>query len=337
MIESIHIKNFQSHKDTIIKFGPNTNIISGQSDSGKSAIVRALHWVCTNKPSGESFKSYWGGLTEAIIITDDEHTITRRRGKSINEYEMDGEVYKVPSNGVPGPIDNVLNMNELNWQSQHDTPYLLSESSGEVARRLNRIANLDIIDKSLINANTRRLDVLRKCESAIERKEELQKQLADFTWIKDCDRELKLAERTERHINKSQEKRESLNILIEGIEMQDAIHSKILIPGDSEVKKIGTLESSIDTTKKSITGVKMLLFDIEECNSLILLNKYPENIKEIDKKMMKYFKMEQDIKDIDDLLDNIEEEEKSIKTNTSKIEYLESSLPESCPLCGGKI
>ena len=41
-IDSIHIQDFQNHQDTHIKLVPGLNIITGSSDSGKSAIVRAL-------------------------------------------------------------------------------------------------------------------------------------------------------------------------------------------------------------------------------------------------------------------------------------------------------
>jgi len=41
-IDSIHIQDFQNHKDTHIKLVPGLNVITGSSDSGKSAIIRAL-------------------------------------------------------------------------------------------------------------------------------------------------------------------------------------------------------------------------------------------------------------------------------------------------------
>jgi len=45
MINSLTIQNFQSHKNTTLEFDNGINIIIGQSDSGKTAIIRALNWV----------------------------------------------------------------------------------------------------------------------------------------------------------------------------------------------------------------------------------------------------------------------------------------------------
>ena len=82
MIQSLALKNFQSHKDTLIKFDPGVNVIVGSTDSGKSAIIRALRWLVWNRPIGDKMRSNWGGETEVII--DDE------LGRTKDEYFIRG-------------------------------------------------------------------------------------------------------------------------------------------------------------------------------------------------------------------------------------------------------
>ena len=82
MIKKLHIRNFQSHKDSRLIFSDGVNVIVGNSDSGKSAILRALNWVITNRPSGDSYISNWGGPTYVIVETE-EGTVIRERGKRI--------------------------------------------------------------------------------------------------------------------------------------------------------------------------------------------------------------------------------------------------------------
>ena len=55
MIKSVSIKNFKSHKDSTILLTSGVNSIFGDSDSGKSAIIKALYWCINNQPSGDSF------------------------------------------------------------------------------------------------------------------------------------------------------------------------------------------------------------------------------------------------------------------------------------------
>jgi chromosome segregation ATPase len=48
MLKSLRIINFESHKDTTINFTDGFNVIIGQSDGGKSSIIRAIAAVCYN-------------------------------------------------------------------------------------------------------------------------------------------------------------------------------------------------------------------------------------------------------------------------------------------------
>ena len=134
MIKEVSIQNFQSHKDTHLEFHPGVNIIVGTSDSGKSAIIRTIRWVLQNKPLGDSFRSMWGGETK-VTLTLPEGQITRSKDKS-DKYTIEGppklelEAFRT---SVPEEVLNMLNINSVNLQFQHDPPFLISSTSGEVA------------------------------------------------------------------------------------------------------------------------------------------------------------------------------------------------------------
>ena len=57
MISRIVIHNFQCHKDLDLDLGRST-VLAGNSNSGKTAVLRALYWVLYNTPSGDSYVSY---------------------------------------------------------------------------------------------------------------------------------------------------------------------------------------------------------------------------------------------------------------------------------------
>lgn len=147
MIKSLEIQNFQSHKNTKLVFHPGVNIIVGSSDSGKTAVLRALRWGLTNKPSGDAFRSSWGGTTEVRIELEDA-VIERLKGNSSNLYKLNDFDLAAFGQGVPDEVEKAANINDVNLQAQMDAPFLLSENSGEVAKFFNRIARLDVIDKT---------------------------------------------------------------------------------------------------------------------------------------------------------------------------------------------
>ena len=91
MLKRIRIKNFQKHDKLDIEFSPNVTTIVGSSDSGKSAIVRALRWACLNKPNGNSFIRN-GQKSVKVRVEVDDSKITRTKG-SANTYELDGETF----------------------------------------------------------------------------------------------------------------------------------------------------------------------------------------------------------------------------------------------------
>ena len=150
MIESVLIRNFQSHKKTDMKLHKGVNVIVGPTDSGKTAIIRALHWLIWNKPSGDAFRSTWGGDT--IVKVWGQLNSNGHVERGINDeggyYYLHAKTFKAFGQNVPEEITKALNMSDVNLQQQLDSPFLLSESSGKVAAYFNKVANLDKIDTS---------------------------------------------------------------------------------------------------------------------------------------------------------------------------------------------
>ena len=149
MIRAITIQNFLSHKKTKLEFSKGLNVIVGQTDSGKSAIIRALRWVITNKPGGDSFRSNWGGDTE-VLLEFFTQWYTSRIKSNRNLYELDGVELEGFGSSVPDEIREELNIDVLNLQTQFETHFLLGKSPGEIAAYFNRIAGLDKSSGNLI-------------------------------------------------------------------------------------------------------------------------------------------------------------------------------------------
>jgi len=163
MIHKIQIQNFQSHKRSSLELSAGVNIIVGASDSGKTAIIRALRWLLWNRPGGDSFRSHWGGDTSVTIDTSD-YEISRSKGKE-NLYTLGNTEFKAFGTDVPEEIQQALNLNEINLQQQLDSPFLLTSSAGEVAAHFNRIAHLEDIGKGLKTAQSKIRELTQEIES----------------------------------------------------------------------------------------------------------------------------------------------------------------------------
>lgn len=163
MITRLVLRNFQRWKKLDIVFDQVTTFV-GQTDSGKSAIIRALRWVVTNSPRGNSFVRHGSKKACSVTLYVDGHVIKRSRLGSVNSYWMDGHTYSAFNTGVPEPIQNVLKMTVDNFQQQHDPIFWLSLSPPEVSKRLNEIADLQIMDDSIRKA----LSIKKECEHRVK-------------------------------------------------------------------------------------------------------------------------------------------------------------------------
>jgi len=208
MIKSISISNYQSHKKTELELDSGVNIIVGQSDSGKTAILRALRWLIWNKPGGNAFRSEWGGDTSVKIELDSKARIARRKTKTHNTYTLssseenkEANAFRAVGQGVPEDIQKALNISDLNVQNQLDAPFLLSETSGEIARKLNKIANIEVIDRAISNINRKSREINTRIKIHEEDLASYRKEKEELAYVeiaeKDIDRILEKQERLE--------------------------------------------------------------------------------------------------------------------------------------------
>jgi DNA repair ATPase RecN len=148
-LKSIELVNFQAHRELLLRLDSPIVTLRGPTDAGKSAVIRALRWVCLNDLAGDDFVREGAKQTEVTLTLTDGNVIKRIRGGRTNTYELNGEEFKSFNSSVPDPIAALLCVNEINFQSQHDTPFWFNESPLEVSRRLNAVIDLSIIDSSL--------------------------------------------------------------------------------------------------------------------------------------------------------------------------------------------
>jgi exonuclease SbcC len=155
MLRRITLRNFQKHRKLILPLERITTIV-GRSDVGKSAIIRAIRWACINKPGGSAFIRK-GQKRCSVTLLVENSTVKRIRGPGTkNEYRLTGKksgTYKAFGSTTPKAVHRLLKVSEDNFQGQHDAPYWLSLSAGQVSKSLNEVVDLGSIDSSLDNLN----------------------------------------------------------------------------------------------------------------------------------------------------------------------------------------
>ena len=345
MINSIRIKNFQSHKDTYVEFSDRVNIFVGSSDSGKTALaIRALNWVINNKPSGDSFRSNWGGDTSVVVKLDDGNTIERIKTNKDNLYILNGLEFRSFGQDVPEEIKKVINISDVNFQYQMDAPFLLSKSPGEVARYLNKIVNLDEIDLSISNISS----LIRKTNQEKEFKENqltnLKEEKEKYDWLNSAERLLKRAEKLEEEIIEGDKEHKEISLLIADIDIEEEkkdrvnniLKSKRLVNQaiflDEKVKELGESSYNINRDVKEIEEIENRIKDIDK---FLLCRKDIENALKLSNEIEL---LERESLVLKMEIHNINKLKNRYISIVSELEELRKEfnllMPDICPLCG---
>jgi len=201
MIKGLEIKNFQSHKHTQIDFDPGVNVIIGATDAGKSAIFRSMLWALFNRPLGRGFITN-GEENCSVKMVLNDCCITRTVSKTENHYKLDDTLFKAIGRNPPEEILNAHALHrDLNIQTQIDPFFLLQSSSGDVAKYLNKVASLDIIDETIHNLHSKYHRVSQDVTKGTAYLGELHDELQSYEYLDETETELKRATVLEKELD----------------------------------------------------------------------------------------------------------------------------------------
>jgi exonuclease SbcC len=207
IIKRVEIKNFQSHEHTVVEFKDGLNTIIGESNSGKTSILRAIRWCLDNDPKGSDFITTGRDDCSVTVVFDDDTSIVRKRtrndsgtydvvGKTI---QPDGTVskwtqtYKGFANNLPIEIMNIHQMpkinltkdicTHLNMMSQLDGPFLVTESPQVKAAIIGRLTGTQIIDLGIKETNKKILSNSKTIKTYTQEKTDRENELFRYQYL----------------------------------------------------------------------------------------------------------------------------------------------------------
>ena len=268
MIEKITIKNFQSHKSSVLDLSPNVNVIIGSSDSGKSSIARAIGWALFNRPLGFSFKSHFSKKDEPVEveIKFNDGILLRKKSHDQNLYCVNKERLETIGTDVPIKVLELHRLGKINYQSQFEKIFLLQDSPSEISKKINEILEIDLADELLKYINSSIFETRKEIklkESEIER---LRKEKDGYKYLDDLSR---IIENLKLNLNK-------YNVLVE------------------RYRRLVFLASSIGSV-------------LEEYKKILGLLKYGEYLERIKSNLEEYKKIQEKYSKLDKIIVSLRE------------------------------
>lgn len=188
MIRRLRLFNFQAWPEVDLPLSPITVII-GETNAGKSSLLRALASVLFNAFEGQGMVRQGATLAEVELELEEGSVIRWARGNGVNRYTLDGHLLDKPGRAVPAAVQDALQIRELEfdgevvrlqWAPQMDAPFLLSDSGAKATRMLGVAGNAAVVAQAnrLAQQETRQeQDALRASETQLA---QLRQQLESF-------------------------------------------------------------------------------------------------------------------------------------------------------------
>jgi len=353
LIKQIQIKNFQSHKDTKLEFGDGVNIIRGQSDTGKSAIFRAIRWLKDNRPQGDAFRSNFASTKAVVDITvefGDGSWVSRRRGGTVNSYvTSNNDELEALRSEVPEEVRAIVQLEDYNIQGQHDKYFMLQSTAGEVAKMLNDIVGLDIIDTCYKKINSIILDSKRefdRCDSQIEGLKEELEAFKDFeTMVKRVDKfEEQLVARQKcreertgliKYANNLERLVQEISDFDKWLSLEDSVRGLFI-----EANKMESMVNNRQTIEGIITSVQTIRTEIEDLDFEAEHEKWILEMIEVIRENKRVILQ---VKEIHDVVDDLKDVLSDIDNAEGDLEYKNAALRKFlndhrlCPTCGSEL
>jgi len=164
MFTTLEVKNFKSIGHAVFDLGK-INVLTGQSNLGKSNVVQAIYCLTHNHWDSNYLK--WGTKNCSIKLTDDTGVWVEYRHGSDSSAEYHLSTVDTPftkiGRDVPQPVRDFLQMNcvqfdedlslDFNFERQFDPSFVISLSGFELAKVFGKLMNLDIVLTASRNIN----------------------------------------------------------------------------------------------------------------------------------------------------------------------------------------
>ncbi len=300
-ITEVELHNYRGFKHSVIPITPGLNVIYGEGDAGKSALEKALGWCLYDAKQGKfinkgittnkgKIKSKEEVYVQTTFSTGD---IIRRGADSttpnlywIGKVGVPFEEWGDPIKNfkdVPEDVRKIINIGSVNIGKQFDSHFLLSSKGSEIARDLNKMVNLEIIDSSQSNAKHFVTKIKREKGASEFNLAKYEKDLESYSYLEAMKVSLEIAEEVEKDIVANKESQREVGVLLNTLDESDEKMGKFksILLFKTQVEALQELTNKVDSLSIERETVKSTLSQIAQNGDLIAKYKEALQFKEV--------------------------------------------------------
>lgn len=353
-INKVELHNFQLHSDTVVDFvSGKLNALIGESDTGKTSILRAIKWVLYNEPKGTGFITNGEKECWVRITFSNGYKVKRQRTDySSGYYEIydpnTGETEKYTGFGhsIPREVYNAHQMPKVtlgkesvsfNIAEQLEGPFMLSKSPEERATFIGKIIGVESVDKAISEVSKKTLSLNKETKSLKEDLEVIEEDIKSLDHLGDLKKDIDDITKVLSDIKDIENLLEYVNTVSSKLEEIEAN----MIPLKERLKHLEGLPelkefiSSIDGTYNNYITYNRLIENISKTDKAIELEsnklsklKYVNELPLITSELSAFLNRRDKIISFIKKRDQIDYEIKRSKSNLSSIRFVDEEFIE---------
>lgn len=333
-LTALKVRDFQCHESFNLPLATGITTLIGPSDAGKSSLLRALRWVALNRPRGDGFIR--NGARRARVTVEAGSTVVRQRGKS-NLYRVDEHKLKAFGNDPPPQVLSALNLGPLNFQGQHDAPFWFDLTPPELARQLNKLIDLDSIDRVAGNLAKYLRSYRAEQDVSRQRQEELAREYQSLRSVREIDQSLLTIEDHKTWADGLTEEHRSLEEAIGRIEQARRISQRAKALAERAEVLLNKMSCALDRDTK-----------IYELTRTIDLLERTDHDRQFQADTTRLDELWSGVAEKEVVIDKLSSMAGAVERGEKDLSQLKAAIPKAeeefrkksdgrCPLCGAKV
>lgn len=228
MLKKIELTNFMSHSHSIFELVDGLNVIVGENNCGKSAIVAALETLCENERGDYMVRH---GQSECVVRVEtvEGHSVEWRRKKTTVSYVINDEPIHRLGGGVPDELHNFLKLPlvqaepddfNIHFGEQKEPIFLLNQSASRRAQFFAsssdaiKLIRMQRLHKEHVSEERKRVKKLQKLQTS------LRLRIVQTESIPVLEQKMAALDETVDHINRANRSISRLRDLIHAVDGQ---------------------------------------------------------------------------------------------------------------------
>jgi DNA repair exonuclease SbcCD ATPase subunit len=246
-IKSIELVNIQKHKHITLSLS-GINVLVGETESGKTSILRGILWNILNNTSGEKLLNNDGAKACSVTITCGDDVVSRNWSKTENTYTLNGKKFSAIRTSVPDEVSKLYAVDSVNIQRRRDVPFMVYYKDTECAKQFGDMLDVSEIDRTIGASNAHVRELKTECDALSAAVSSGEKELEELSFVDEAAESFSAIKELVLAADSEERKQERLGVLSDKLTQAAEYTNKYIALGDA-LKQFTALDKfSEDTT-----------------------------------------------------------------------------------------